>query len=533
MASPRVFVLLALCCASAFSSPCARAAPRDPSTLEPLIRREMAKAGIPGLAVAVVRRGKPDYVRGFGLRAMDESLPVDADTLFKMNSVTKSMSATAIATEVERGGVQWSDRIVDLYPEFRLKDSWVTREVTIEDALSHRTGVEATDWMEDIPGITLDEAIRRMRHLPQEARFRADFLYDNFMYSVPGEAVGRRFGGWDRMMSERLFVPLGMSTTRTDVDLLLLPGELALCHECQPARAPKGLKALRTPINVAAPHYRAGEQAHLDHWRWSVTLPAGAVWSSARDMAQYLELHMNEGMVDGKRMLAVKTMRELASPRISTGSVELDEKADELAWRKSQTATSYSLGWEVDTYMGRRMLNHEGASIGYQSQVTVLPDAGIAVAVMANLRDGTISLANTLGMEIVDHLLGLTPVQWTEAAFEKRLKAEQALAASSSLAADAEFVAPLSFYVGDYAHEAYGVIHITEDGSGGLRVDQGPTRTGVLKPLRAGALQLIWDGVRPGAHVVNFSAGQDGQAPALELAQQRFVRQQDPLAASH
>lgn len=499
----------------------------DPAIRE-MIEEQMRIAGLPGLSVAIIRPGKDDYVEGFGLRAVNSPVPVDENTLFKLNSVSKSITAMGIARLIDAGKLDWTDRIIDHYPEFRLSDPWVTREVTFEDAMSHRVGVEATDWMEDLPGLSLEGAIYRLRYLPQVTPFRTQYLYDNYMFSVAGVAAGRLVGGWDELVRTEVLEPLGMNDSITRIERHVAKEEITACHECELDHAPRGLEAVDGQINIAAPHMHTHGQARLSHWRSSNSRPAGAVWSSAVDMARYAKLYLGEGEVDGREVLSRETFRQLMVPRIVTGDAMPVKRAheSEYDYRSSQLVGLYAQGWNLSHYMGRLLVHHGGASIGYQSAVLLLPDEGIGIALLSNLREGRSKIVLAIAMDVLDHLLGLSPVAWTNAELARICRQAEAGIREPDPVTEGEAQSPpslpLSAYVGKYLHPAYGEITIRAVDNARLELSQGRQRRGVLRPAGHDTFELTWNGVRPGPVPVRFAIGMEGHAVELVLNGQTF-----------
>jgi len=101
----------------------------------------METSGVPGLAIAVVYDGETAYSDGFGVRNLDTGEPVDADTVFQIASMSKSVGATVVAHEVAEGVVSWDTPVVEHLPEFALADPWITEHVTIGDLYAHRSGL--------------------------------------------------------------------------------------------------------------------------------------------------------------------------------------------------------------------------------------------------------------------------------------------------------------------------------------------------------------------------------------------------------
>jgi CubicO group peptidase (beta-lactamase class C family) len=118
-----------------------------PENLDNLVREAMDEWQVPGLALAVARDGEPDWVKAYGLRDVEASLPVTVDTQFILCSVTKSFTALGLAMLVDEGRLDWAKPVRDYLPEFRLHDAVATEGVTTTDLLCHRTGLPRHDWI--------------------------------------------------------------------------------------------------------------------------------------------------------------------------------------------------------------------------------------------------------------------------------------------------------------------------------------------------------------------------------------------------
>lgn len=109
--------------------------------LEEVINTSMARFDVPGMAVAVVQDDKVVFAKGFGISNLNTNAKVNKDTLFGIASNTKAFTSAALAKLVDEGKLSWDDRVIDHLPEFRLYDSYVTREMRVRDLLSHRSGL--------------------------------------------------------------------------------------------------------------------------------------------------------------------------------------------------------------------------------------------------------------------------------------------------------------------------------------------------------------------------------------------------------
>src|SRR5688500_12799709 len=209
-------------------------------TLEERVREIDAyaeKAGrdwkVPGFSVAIVKDDRVVFAKGYGVRELGKAEAVDADTLFAIASNTKAFTAAALALLVDEGKVNWDDPVTKYLPGFQLSDPFVTRELTVRDLLSHRSGLAtfAGDLLWYESAHSRAEILRRVRYLRPASSFRSRFGYQNILFLAAGEIVPAVTGrSWDDFIRERFFRPLGMARSNTSV------------------------KAFRPGDNVATPH---------------------------------------------------------------------------------------------------------------------------------------------------------------------------------------------------------------------------------------------------------------------------------------
>ena len=149
--------------------------------LDPYIRSSLASTKVPGVSVAVVYNDQVVFLRGYGIRKVGEPAQVDPDTVFEIASVSKPITSTILASLVGEGKISWDDRIVEIDPGFKLGSAETTRQITIRDFLSHRSGLatESGDMLEDL-GYSRPEILYRMRYLPLPGQFRKTVRLQQF-----------------------------------------------------------------------------------------------------------------------------------------------------------------------------------------------------------------------------------------------------------------------------------------------------------------------------------------------------------------
>jgi CubicO group peptidase (beta-lactamase class C family) len=324
--------------------------------LDSLIATIMRQTGIPGLSVAVVYQDRPVYLRGYGVKLAGRPEPVDPETVFQLASLSKPLAATVMAALVGDGLVTWDDPVIRHDPAFAMHDPWVTRQVTLRDMFSHRSGLpgHAGDALEDI-GYDQREVLHRLRHVRPDSSFRSRYAYTNFGLTAAAVAAAKPSGrSWEDLCAERLYRPLGM----TDTSSLFA-------------------KFLHAP-NRAAGHVEHGGAWIAKYTRdASAQSPAGGVSSSARDMAKWLRLQLGRGTLDGQEIVRATALDETHRPQIVSrpaGSPRLDRPS------------FYGLGWNLgEDEQGRLLWSHSGAfNLGAATSVHLLPAERLGVVVLTN-----------------------------------------------------------------------------------------------------------------------------------------------------
>jgi CubicO group peptidase (beta-lactamase class C family) len=436
-------VVLALAVFAGFAPPPAAASEpaADPlAGFDEFIARTMKDHDVPGLSVAVVKDGEVVLAKGYGVRELGKLEPVDADTVFAIGSCTKAFTAAVLGLLVDEGKLKWDDKVIDHLPDFRLYDPYVTRELTVRDALAHRCGLERHELVWYGSPHDRAETLKRFRLIKPDFSFRGKFSYNNVMYLVAGEVAGAAGkSDWDTLVAERLFKPLGMG--RSTITVRDLPKQ----------------------SNVATPHDRVDEKWAPVPWRNIDNIgPAGSINSSANDMARWVKFQLGDGTLGATRLLTSGTLKQMHSAQTV---IPLEG-----IWAKFNPEAhlmSYGLGWMIHDYRGKKLVEHGGGIDGMRSQVGLLPELGLGVVVLSN-RNGTM-LPSAVMFDVFDRYLGTpgkgakdwsaemlkvdeflrdTPKQQEKADEEKRLK-------------DTKPTFPADRYAGTYTDDLHGPLEVT------------------------------------------------------------------------
>ena len=396
--------------------------------VETLVPQLMARSGVPGVAVAVVWRGELRYAKGFGVREAGKPGPITPDTVFQLASVSKSVGATVVATQVDAGRIAWDTPVALHLPDFRLSGDGP--QPTVGDLYSHRSGLpdHVGDQLEDL-GYDRDDILRRLRHVPVKP-LGSHYAYTNFGLTAAAQAVANAAGADWAALSERvLYQPLGMNRTSSRFADFMARDDRAIPHAWEDGR------------------YQALYQRQPD-----AQSPAGGVSSSVRDMAQWLALLQSMGVTaDGRTLFAPAALE----PALV---------------RQAPPGNEYGFGFNVgNDSRGQRLKSHSGAFLLGASTVFMhWPDSALGIVVLTNAAPSGLAEATAISfIELARN--GATSRDWYAMIHEQFL--QDMFQPFGSLAGKTPPAAPvpplpLERYAGGYSNDYYGSAAITvEDGA--------------------------------------------------------------------
>ena len=435
--------------------------PPLPADFDAYVARVLQTFRVPGASVAIVKDGRVVLARGYGVKKLGARAPVTSRTRFGIASNTKLFTATALGILVEEGRIDWDAPVIRYLPDFAMYDPWVTRQITVRDLLVHRSGLGlgAGDllWW---PASTYSrkEIVHRLRYIEPATSFRSAYAYDNVLYQVAGELLEAVTGEtWEQFMASRVLAKVGM--TESNVSHADMSGP-----------------------DVATPHAEVeGVVRAIASFTGESTNPAGGINSTAEDMAKWMIVQLDSGRLgDGGRLFAPATARQLW--RIVT-PIGAAAPPAALSWTAANFR-GYALGTNVTEYEGRKMLTHTGGLPGYVSQVTMIPELRLGVAVLTNQESG--SAFQSITLRALDSYLGV-PAHDYPAIFAKMDQAAVASAHETEASAAAKRDSasgpslPLAAYAGKYSDPWYGDVMIAlESGKLVMRFSHTPDLVGDL-----------------------------------------------------
>jgi CubicO group peptidase (beta-lactamase class C family) len=498
---PRPLIALVLVLVASVTLPAA-AAPPSTAALGADIGRARHEFEIPGLAVAVVKDGRTALLEGYGVRRAGEAAPVDADTLFAIASNTKAFTAAALGLLVEDGRLAWDDPVTRHLPSFQMYDPYVSREMTIRDLLTHRSGLGLGqgDLLYFPPStFTAKEIVEKVRYLAPAASFRSRYAYDNILYIVAGEVVAAASGKpWAAFVRERLLAPLGMERS-----------------------VPTG-SAIPAGANLASPHARVdGSIRTVAPDAGDNIAAAGGIHSSARDMARWMSALLEAAGpagASGSRVLSTRLVREMTSAETP---MPITDPPAPLAALKPRFL-AYGLGFSLRDYRGRKLITHTGGLSGMVSRLALVPEEGLGVAVLTNQESGGGRDAITYGL--LDAFLNAPATDWVgpfrEAArLSERHAREVEARQSAARAGGSRPSLPLARYAGHYRDAWYGRITIDDEADRlVIRFSRSPGLTGLLEHWQYDTFVARWRDRTVPAAFVTFALRPDGSVDQVKMA---------------
>lgn len=333
----------------------------DPARVAQLVefvRTGAAMLEVPGVGLALYDNGKVVYEGGIGVREFGKPEPVDAHTMFNVASNTKSMATLLLAKLVDQGRLRWDQKVVEVYPSFRLGDDATTAATEIRHLVCACTGLPRKDmqWLfattEKTPA---SDTFVQLAATQPTSKFGEAFQYNNLMASAAGYIAGHMFypdmelgAAFDRAVEEQIEKPIGMTDTTFSF------AEVAAGNHATPHSDTIDGKVVTIGqhLNSQVVPFR----------------PAGGAFSSPHDMIRYIATELNEGVLpDGKRLMGKEALLARRTHYVPIGEDQ---------W--------YGMGLMDDRRMGISVITHGGDLGGYHSNMYAIPDAGVAAVILTN-----------------------------------------------------------------------------------------------------------------------------------------------------
>lgn len=338
-------------------------------SLEDYIAANMKSFDVPGLAIGIVAGDKLVYAKGFGVRSKGGA-PVDTQTIFQIGSTTKAFLSATMAIAVDRGKLHWDDRVVDLEPDFQMRDPWVTREFRVFDLLAQRSGLPpyVNDFFGAL-GFDRSALIHSLRYVEPVSSFRTTFAYTNITHILAGRIVAKAEGAadWNAVLQKDILDPLGMKDTTYSATAIT-----AAANHAQGYRYTVD-GSIEVPLRQPFPYDVDG---------------AGDINSSIEDMAKWVSLQLAGGTTpEGQRVVSGANLAYTRTPKVA-----ISDKV------------SYALGWIVQQTPNGDIVWHNGGTHSFGSMVALQLDRKLGMIVLSNQTN--VGMPDAIGLWAMDRLLG-------------------------------------------------------------------------------------------------------------------------------
>jgi len=325
------------------------------AAVDQYIQAEMTKRQIPGLALLVARDGQIVRAQGYGFSNLELHVPVKPETVFQSGSIGKQFTATAVMMLVEEGKIGLDDPVTKYFSD--APPSW--KQVTVRRLLSHTAGF--TDYPESFnfrQDRTEDEMLKVVEGLPLASAPGTKYSYANLGYLTLGVLIHRVSGEfYGDFLQERIFRPLGMTTTRIISEADIIPNRAA------------GYRLVK------------GELKNQEWVAPSLNTTAdGSLYFTVLDLAKWDAALYTEKLLKRSSLDQMWTVAKLNDGKPNAGH--------------------YGFGWFIEETHGHRIIEHEGAWQGFTGNISRYVDDKLTVIVLTNAE-------HSHPDEITHHVAGL------------------------------------------------------------------------------------------------------------------------------
>lgn len=334
------------------------------AAIEKRLDERRKELGIPGVSLVIVKDGKVIYSKGLGYKNLEEKVAVTPDTQFAIGSATKAFTGLTVLMSQDDGKLSLDDSPKKALPYFKMYDPETDKNITIRDLLSHSSGLNRTDIAMITGKLNREELIRVAGMAKPTAKLREKWQYQNLMFTAAGEAVSKvQKTPWEKFVVERVLKPIGMTNSTLSMKQMAKTKDHSFGYNYN----------FDTKTATRLPFRDIDQVA-----------PAGSINSSANDMAKWLQFILAEGVAGNKRLVSEASFAEWMKPQMKispNGSV------------------SYGLGWFLQEWNGKKVVQHGGNIDGFNSMVALLPEEELGFVLLTNVT------SSSLGSEMM-------PVIW-------------------------------------------------------------------------------------------------------------------------
>lgn len=333
---------------------------------------------VPGAAIGIVHNGQIIHLKGYGQKGLTNPDSIAPSSLFPIASISKAMSAAAIAVLVEQGQLHWHQKVIELLPHFKMYDPWVTKEFTIADLFCHRSGLPF-DPMQQLPlwGYSAEHLKDSLASIPPLTSFRTSYQYINILYLFVEDIMAHLTGmSFPKFMKEHVFKSIGMESARVGFKV---------------GTQTEGHEYLIQGHILDEETYTTVQQIPFSSYP-QIYLAAGGVMGSPNDLCQWMLAQLGH-----LPFLARERLRYMWRPQTVISDNEF-----------------YGLGWRSLAHKPHRIICHGGLIKGIRHQLYMVPSCDFGIFVLTNLTHH--EMANKICDYATDLIMGLKPTEYNSQA---------------------------------------------------------------------------------------------------------------------
>ncbi|WP_312923246.1 serine hydrolase [Empedobacter brevis] len=386
-----------------------------------------------GLSVAIVEDNKTIYSQGFGFRDFENKLPATANTIFPIGSITKSFTAALLGKLESENQLSLKDKPSFYLPKFQFYNTQMDNLVTIEDLLSHKSGIGSVDGTYVLfPTRERTQLMERLKYLKPNGAIKDSWIYSNLGYVVAGTIVEKITNDtWEKNIQEKILSPLQMNNSSTSISEMLAANDYSFGYGINNN---KSQKVLFSELNNGK--------------------PAGAINSSANDMANWMMVWLNNGQFNNQQILSPGFIQAAESYKAIDNGLPPEGSAP------SVYTFGYGYGWKINSNKGHYKVHHGGNVSGFSSQLALFPTDKLGIIVLTNQHNSILPYIVT--DIITNRMLKLPKTKWDK----YPVKVDEISIVSKDINAinlDKKPTHNLNDYCGKYSNLGYGIFEIVNE----------------------------------------------------------------------
>ncbi len=488
------FISLALVCFKTYAQPTF-----INDSLDTYVTREMQRWQVPGLAIAIVKDGKVVIQKGYGVKSFDKPEPVDEYTLFQIASNSKAFTGTAIAWLNSEKRVLLDEKVTTYLPYFKLYDETSTQLCTVRDILCHRLGTQTFqgDFLNWGSNLTRKQIVEGLGRTKPVHPFRYKYGYSNAGFITAGEIIlAKTDTTWDDFLTYRFFKPMGFTHTSTNYASIAIDK-----NACMPHTLVDG-KLVKMPIT------------NIDNMGASASIN-----SCVADMKNWLLLQLDNGKLNGVQIIPADVIAETRKSNMVVSDVNS-------RLFKNKHFSTYTLGWSMNDFNGKRVIEHSGGANGFVTKTEFIPEEKLGVIVYTN--SDANSLYDALCKQVLEAYLNqpyrnISELYYTNSAKGKQLEAEQLKALRDTIALKNKTPLPLANYVGTYQNALYGKVEVKlVKGKLQLFMEHHPNNIGHIQHIADGRFLCTYSDVTCGVEPLFFGVS-NNQVKSVTVKVNDFI----------